>query len=89
MTSSQEKTGTVRAEDLRAMSAADSRLKAAKRALRCAIRKSERRKARIERAVRAFTEVARSVRAAQADLQEAQHEYNQAILRAAERVLRT
>lgn len=80
--------GVIRAEDMLAIRSADRQLKAAKRALRSVRAKRERRAARIDAAVKAYTEVARALHAAQADVQAAQHDYDQTILRAAQRVLR-
>ena len=71
-----------RAEHWRAIHAARKRPKDAKRALRSAIAKRERRAARIDAAVVAFQKSVRVVEAVQADLQAAQRENDQAFLRA-------
>jgi hypothetical protein len=78
----------IRAEDMGTIRAADQSLKAAKRALRLARAKRERRVARIDAVMKAFQEATRGVRAAEADLEVAQREYDQAFTRAAENVLR-
>lgn len=87
MSTRQETGGAILAEDLIAMRSADRRLKAAKRALRAARAKQERRRIRIETAVQAYTEAARIVRDLQLGVQDAEHDYNHTVLRAAKRVL--
>jgi len=77
-----------RAEDWRAIHVAQKRLKDAKRALRSALSKRERRAARVDAALESFQKSVRVVEAVQADLQAAQRDNDQAFLRAAQRALR-
>jgi hypothetical protein len=79
---------TNRAEDWLAIHVAQKRLREAKRALRSALLKRDRRAARVDAALDAFQKSARVVEAAQADVQTAQRDNDQAFLRAAQRALR-
>lgn len=75
-------------EDWAAIHLAQKRLREAKRALRAAVLKRDRRAARIKAAVSAFEQSVEWVEAAQAALQAAQRANDQAFLRAVNRSTR-
>lgn len=75
-------------DDWAAIHAAQKRLKDAKRALRSALLKRDRRAARVDAALDAFQKSVRVVEVAQTDLQAAQRDNDQAFVRAAQRSLR-